>query len=165
MWWRKYGNGRSWCNTGLPDRTWHRMEDGIHDNLDNCPRFQTQISSTRIHDEIGDVCDSQNLWKSQSWRIRILWRWKFNARWWLFRLTCTLESLDTDNDGLTDKIDNCPTLPNPHSARHWSRWNWWYLWRRRWSRWYSRFNWQLASFHANPEQNRCWWRWNRWYLW
>jgi hypothetical protein len=72
-----------------PFRFWDRVavvdfdQDGIADDVDNCPAVANPSQADSDHDGIGDACDQ-----------------------------CPAGT-DTDKDGICDSVDNCPTAFNP----------------------------------------------------
>lgn len=64
-------------------------EDGISDDIDNCPSDSNPEQLDSDGDGIGDVCDNDNGGD---------------------------EEVDSDDDGITDEYDNCPSDSNPDQA-------------------------------------------------
>lgn len=62
--------------------------DGITDNVDNCPAIANADQADNDNDGLGNVCDS----------------------------TPNGEPLDSDNDGINDDVDNCPAMANADQA-------------------------------------------------
>ncbi|GIU46177.1 hypothetical protein TUM4438_21340 [Shewanella sairae] len=65
---------------GTPDSD----NDGISDDLDNCPNMANSDQLDNDADEIGNICDS----------------------------TPDGEIVDSDGDGISDELDNCPNMAN-----------------------------------------------------
>ncbi|MDT0603870.1 extracellular catalytic domain type 1 short-chain-length polyhydroxyalkanoate depolymerase [Thalassotalea castellviae] len=62
--------------------------DGVADNVDNCPAVANADQADNDNDGIGNVCDS----------------------------TPNGEPTDSDNDGVADNVDNCPAVANADQA-------------------------------------------------
>ncbi|MBU2882845.1 PHB depolymerase family esterase [Psychrosphaera sp. B3R10] len=62
--------------------------DGIDDNLDNCPNMTNSDQADNDNDGLGNVCDA----------------------------TPNGGSTDSDSDGIADSLDNCPNMANSDQA-------------------------------------------------
>ncbi|MDC2891168.1 thrombospondin type 3 repeat-containing protein [Psychrosphaera algicola] len=62
--------------------------DGIDDNLDNCPNMANSDQADNDNDGLGNVCDA----------------------------TPNGGSTDSDSDGIADSLDNCPNMANSDQA-------------------------------------------------